>query len=71
MEEARNRKPLENDTSPLQRPNTRASRALENSYEAANAKKATVELTGQAEEIVLEGEAVFGEMKVDLKRKSH
>ena len=32
--------------------------------------KATIKLTGQEEEITLEGEAVFGEMKFDLKRKS-
>jgi len=70
MGEACKKKPLENETIPLKRPNTRSSRALENKYEATNPNKATIKLTGQAEEITLEGEAVFGEIKIDLKRKS-
>ena len=70
MGEACKKKPLENETIPLKRPNTRSSRALENEYEATNPNKATIKLTGQAEEITLEGEAVFGEIKVHLKRKS-
>ena len=67
-------KPLEKQTSPLKRPNTRASRALETTgKDEEAATKATIKLidsTGQPEEIILEEETGFGEMKVDLKRKA-
>ena len=66
-------KPLENQTSPLKRPNTRASRALENTGKCDEvANKATIKLideAGQPEEMISEEEG-FGEMKVDLKRKA-
>ena len=54
------------NTSPLKRPNTRASRVLENSG------KATIKLidtAGQHQEITYEEEVESGEVKVDLKRK--
>ena len=67
-------KPLENQTSPLKRPNTRASRALENTGKCDEvANKATIKLidnAGQPEEITFEEETEFGKMKVDLKRKA-
>ena len=67
-------KPLEKQTSPLKRPNTRASRALETTgKDEEAATKATIKLidpTGKPEEIALEEETGFGEMKVDLKRKA-
>ena len=64
--------PKRTNTSPLKRPNTRASRALENCGKDAN--KATIKLidntAGQHLEITLEEEAESeGKVKVDLKRK--
>ena len=67
-------KTLIKQMSPLKRPNTRASRALEKSCKDDNgAKKATIKLIdapGQPEEITLDEEAEFGEAKVDSKRKA-
>ena len=67
-------KPLIKQTSPLKRPNTRANRALEKSCKDDNgAKKATIKLIdapGQPEEITLDEEGEFGEVKRDYKRKA-
>ena len=70
----KSKKTLIKQKSPLKRPNTRASRALEKSCKDDNgAKKATIKLIdahGQPEEITLDEEAEFEEVKVDLKRKA-
>ena len=67
-------KTLIKQMSPLKRPNTRASRALEKSCKDDDgANKATIKLIeapGQPEEITFDEEAEFGEVKMDYKRKA-
>ena len=67
----KSKKTLIKQKSPLKRPNTRASRALENSCKDDDgADKATIKLIDAPEEITLDEEAEFGEVKRDSKRKA-